>query len=415
MKYGLIGEKLGHSFSKEIHESIADLEYELCEVAPSELEGFMTQRGFSAVNVTIPYKEAVIPYLDVTDTAARDIGAVNTVVNRDGRLYGYNTDFFGMKSLICRLGLDLSGSTVLILGTGGTSKTASAVARELGAANIVKVSRKGGNDAVTYAEAAEKYRDADFIINTTPVGMFPNVDGSAVDLSDYPCLRGVIDAVYNPLRTDLILDATARSIPAEGGLYMLVAQAVRASELFTGDDRHGVTDKIFAKMLSEKENIFLTGMPGVGKTTVGHLLAGKTGREFIDTDEQIIKKTGMTPGEIFSAYGEKHFRDVETEVIRETVLTKSGAVIATGGGVPMKAENVRMMKRCGRIFFLNRPISDIVPTPDRPTALDRAALEQRFAERYERYLSSADVEIDASVGAEGTADAVLKIFGQYTV
>ncbi|MCQ2456656.1 MAG: shikimate kinase, partial [Clostridia bacterium] len=159
----------------------------------------------------------------------------------------------------------------------------------------------------------------------------------------------------------------------------------------------------------------LTGMPGVGKTTVGHLLAEKTGREFIDTDEQIIKKTGMTPGEIFSAYGEKHFRDVETEVIRETVLTKSGAVIATGGGAPMKAENVRMMKRCGRIFFLNRPISDIVPTPDRPTALDRAALEQRFAERYERYLSSADVEIDASVGAEGTADAVLKIFGQYTV
>ncbi|MCQ2456547.1 MAG: shikimate dehydrogenase, partial [Clostridia bacterium] len=292
MKYGLIGEKLGHSFSKEIHESIADLEYELCEVAPSELEGFMTQRGFSAVNVTIPYKEAVIPYLDVTDTAARDIGAVNTVVNRDGRLYGYNTDFFGMKSLICRLGLDLSGSTVLILGTGGTSKTASAVARELGAANIVKVSRKGGNGAVTYAEAAEKYRDADFIINTTPVGMFPNVDGSAVDLSDYPCLRGVIDAVYNPLRTDLILDATARSIPAEGGLYMLVAQAVRASELFTGDDRHGVTDKIFAKMLSKKENIFLTGMPGVGKTTVGHQIEGKTGREFIDTDEQIIKKTG---------------------------------------------------------------------------------------------------------------------------
>ena len=232
MEYGCIAEKLGHSFSKVIHALLGDYSYELCEVKPEDLESFMRGGHFRAINVTIPYKEAVLPYMFRLDEQARTIGAVNTVVNRDGKLWGYNTDFYGMKSMIESRGISLTGKTVAVLGTGGTSRTARAVAKEMGAAGILTVSRTGRGDAITYEELRTRSREIQILINTTPCGMFPNTQGRAVDVEEFPRLEGVVDAVYNPVRPQLVLDAGIRGIPATGGLYMLVAQAVRASEIF---------------------------------------------------------------------------------------------------------------------------------------------------------------------------------------
>lgn len=393
MKYGLIGERLGHSFSREIHAACADYEYELCELAPSELEGFMRAAEFCAVNVTIPYKQAVIPFLHGIDARAEKIGAVNTVVNRGGKLYGYNTDFYGLSELIAHAGIELYGKKVLILGTGGTSKTANAVCSELGAREILTVSRSAGDGVITYGEAKKCHSDADVIINTTPCGMFPNPDGCAIDISNFDRLSGVVDAVYNPLRTDLVLNAKKRGIPAEGGLYMLVSQGVRASRLFVDGEADAPTEKIYAKIRSDKENIVLTGMPASGKTTVGRALALKLGREFYDTDVLIEKKTGKKISDIFAECGEAGFRDIESDVVRHTANTVTGAVIATGGGAILREENVHALKRSGRIYFLDRAIEKLVPTVDRPTASSAEAIRKRHAERYEIYRSCADVRV----------------------
>jgi shikimate dehydrogenase len=273
MRYGLLGEVLGHSFSKSIHNTLGDYPYDLIEVKKDELDAFMRAKDFAGLNVTIPYKESVIPYLDHIDEAAKAIGAVNTIVNRDGKLYGYNTDFYGMARLIYHAKISLAGMKVIILGTGGTSKTAMAVAKSLGAREILIVSRSCGEDVITYEELYESHTDADVLINTTPVGMFPNSDNFPVEIGRFSSLVGVIDAVYNPLRTPLIVEAKKRKIKAEGGLYMLVAQAVRASEIFLNtqyDER--TVDKLWRRMIREKENIVLIGMPASGKSTVGRIL-----------------------------------------------------------------------------------------------------------------------------------------------
>lgn len=408
MKYGCIGEHLKHSFSKEIHNALADYEYEICEIPRDELGAFMESRAFSAINVTIPYKEEVIPYLHYIDGFAKDIGAVNTIVNRDGKLYGYNTDFYGMTQLIHRAGVSLKGKKVAILGTGGTSKTAFAVAKAEGAEKIIKVSRSGRDSAVTYEELYEKHRDTDVIINTTPAGMFPNIFDKAADISAFPDLSGVIDAVYNPLRTPLISDAKAARIPAEGGLYMLVAQAVRASEIFL-DKKYpdGTLDRVFEKTYAEKENVVLIGMPASGKTTVGNLLSKALGREIIDTDDMIVEKAGMPITEIFKKYGEKYFRDLEAECVKEA-SAKSSAVIATGGGVPLREENVNALRQNGKLFFLDRPLEMLIPTDSRPLSSDRAALEKRYNERYGIYCKSCDIRIDASSDAGSVAKKIIE-------
>ena len=288
-RYGIIGKTLTHSFSKEIHERLADYEYERMELSEDELPSFLTERGFAAVNVTMPYKQTVIPYLDEISDVARRIGAVNTLVNRDGKLYGYNTDYDGMKALTMRLNVDLRGKKVLVLGTGGTSKTARAVATDLGAAEVLTVSRKETAEHVSYGQATTLHTDAAVIINTTPCGMYPNTDDTPIDVACFPHLEGVIDVVYNPLRTNLVLDATERGIPAEGGLYMLVVQAVVAAEKFLGVamDR-AKADEVFADLLANKENIVLTGMPGSGKSTVGKQL-NIDGYTFVDTDTEVEK------------------------------------------------------------------------------------------------------------------------------
>ena len=408
MEYGLIGEHLPHSFSKEIHEQLAPYTYDLHELRPDELDGFMKARDFRAINVTIPYKRDVIPYLDEISPSAAEIGAVNTIVNRGGRLSGHNTDMLGMKALLRRIGLDLTGKTVLILGTGGTSHTAQYVAKTMGAGRVVTVSRSGRDGSVTYENAPRLYPDAAVILNTTPAGMFPNVDAQAIDLSLFPALQGVADVVYNPLRTQLVQQAHALGLPAEGGLYMLVGQAVAAVEIFL-DRKLDVCalDKVFGAVYADKESIILTGMPGSGKTTVGRLLAEQLGRSFYDSDDEITSRTGHTPNEIIRADGEAAFRDIERDVIAALSL-QPGCVIATGGGAILREENIRHLRANGRIFFLDRKPDDIMPTDDRPLSSDRAALKQRYEERYPIYIATADAVIPVTGTPEAVAGAIRK-------
>lgn len=388
-KYGCIGKKLTHSFSKEIHARLADYPYELMELAEEEIAPFFAKKDFAAINVTIPYKQTVLPYLDSISPVAERIGAVNTIVNRAGTLYGYNTDYFGMKALIARVGIDLAGKKVLVLGTGGTSRTARVVAADLGAAEILTVSRRKTEDYITYEEAVTVHTDAQVIINTTPAGMYPNCDEKPIDIRFFPNLEGVIDAVYNPLRTNLVLDAQQRGIKAEGGLYMLVMQAVVAVERFLDVSIAKETaDRVFASIYASKENIVLTGMPGSGKSTVGRLLDAD-GFTFVDTDAEVEKKCGCSIRELIADKGEACFRDLETAVIRE-VCAVSGRIIATGGGSVLREENVRCLRQNGKLFFLNADPSRLQATESRPLSDTEEKLKRLYAERMPIYQKTAD-------------------------
>lgn len=408
IEFGLLGEKLGHSFSKDIHALLGDYSYELIEVPREELRSFISERKFSGLNVTIPYKETLIPYLDFLDDKARKIGAVNTIVNRGGKLYGYNTDFYGMEMLFAHAKIDPRGKTVAILGTGGTSKTAFAVMEHLEAKEIFKVSRSGADGALTYEGLYEVADGVDIIINTTPAGMFPDIDGCAVDLSKFKNLSGVIDAVYNPLRTSLIIEAKKRGIRAEGGLYMLVSQAALAAELFCGE-RIGLlkTEKVYRRILRDKENIVLIGMPASGKTTVGRILEKKLRRKAYDSDKLIEKAEKRTISDIFQNEGEATFRNMEADMIR-SLSEKNGIVISTGGGAPLREENVDNLKKNGRLYFIDRPLGQLMPTKSRPLASSAEAIERRFNERYGIYSLAADVRIDADTSAPMTADKIIK-------
>ena len=404
MKYGLIGERLGHSFSKEIHERLG-YDYELCEIAPEALHAFLQARDFVGINVTIPYKRDVIPYLDEIDESAKGIGAVNTIVNRGGRLYGYNTDFYGMERLFSHANIDPCGKKVAVLGSGGTSKTAVAVLKSLGASEIINVSRSGD---VGYDDLYQKHSDVEIIVNTTPVGMYPNIFDRIVDVKHLERLIGVIDAVYNPLSTTIVNDAKSRGIPAESGLYMLVAQAIRASELFLGTSYPAyMTDVIYDGIRAEKENIVLIGMPSSGKSTVGRILAEKIGARFIDTDEVIVERIGMPIKEFFAIHGEESFRAVESEVIRD-LSGEGGLVIATGGGAILREENLFNLRYNGKLLFIDRPLGDLIPTDSRPLSRDRNALEALYNERYPIYNSVSDARIESVGTPSDVADNILE-------
>ena len=404
MEYGLIGMPLGHSYSKELHERIGGYSYELHELRPEELDGFFQERSFRGINVTIPYKQAVIPYLDEISDTARQIGAVNTVVNRGGRLIGYNTDYAGMLALVQHSGITVSGKKVLILGTGGTSKTAYAVMSSLGAAEIRKVSRRGEDGALTYEEAAMNHADADIIVNTTPVGMYPKTEAMPLELSAFPRLSGVLDAVYRPLRTELVMHAREKGIPAEGGLYMLCAQAVRAMELFLDREADpALLESAFRSLQADKENIVLIGMPTCGKTTVGGVLARKTGKTFADTDVQLAEKIGSVPDYI-RAHGEAAFRVSERETVAATAM-ESSQIIATGGGVVLVPENLWSLRKNGRLVFLNRSLSLLKPSPDRPLSSTPEALKALYETRFPLYQAAADL----TVPADGTPDEVAEL------
>ncbi|MBO4830969.1 MAG: shikimate dehydrogenase [Oscillospiraceae bacterium] len=408
MRCGLLGEKLGHSFSREIHGKLGLYDYDLFEVPPEGLDAFMTARDFDGINVTVPYKQAVIPYLDGMSPRAEASGAVNTVVNENGRLWGDNTDIPGLGALIRRMGLDISGKTVLIGGSGGTSLTASAVAESMGAKRSVRMSRSGRGGAMTYEEAYCTYGDAEILINATPAGMYPDTEGCPVDLSRLSNLEGVIDCVYNPLTTRLVLEARERGIKAENGLFMLTVQAVLAAEDFTGERMdEGTAERIYRELCFEKRSIVLTGMPGSGKTTIGTILSRRLGRSFIDTDEEIIRRAGMPVAEIFGRYGEEHFRDLETEVIRE-ISGRQGAVTATGGGAVLRRENQDALKKNGIVVFLDRMPDAILPTEDRPLADDPSKVRRLYEERLPVYRAASDVIADVAGTPERTADAILE-------
>ncbi len=410
MDYGCIARKLGHSFSAEIHKLIGDYDYRLREVPDEELAGFMLRRDFKGINVTIPYKKDVIPYLDGISDTARAIGSVNTVVNRGGKLFGYNTDFAGMKALIAHAGISPAGKTVLVLGTGGTSATAQAVAKSLGAKKVVAVSRRPATGVITYEQAAAEYCNAEIIINTTPVGMFPENYASPIDLTKFPKLEGLADAVFNPLRTELVLSARKLGIKVEGGLYMLVAQAVYASEIFRDVEiPKSEIDRIYAELLKQKENIALVGMPASGKSTLGRLAAERLGREFTDTDSEIVARAGMEIPEIFRTKGEKGFRDIESEVLKD-VVRRSGIVVATGGGAILREENVNALRQNCKVFFLDRDPDWLTPTSDRPTASDREAIRRRYAERYEKYCAAADAVIKPVQDKAENAEIIIREF-----
>ncbi len=406
MKYGLIGEHLSHSFSKVIHEKIGDYVYEIKELPPECVDDFMKERDFCAINVTIPYKETVMKHLDFIDESAKSIGAVNTVVNKNGKLYGYNTDYFGMKSLVNKANIDVEGRKVLIIGMGGTGKTAYTVVKDMGAKEIIFVTRSRYEGACSYDELYQSHTDVQVIFNTSPVGMYPLNDGTPVDLSRFPKLEGIIDVVYNPLKTDLVVEAQKIGIKAEGGLYMLVSQAIKAYEHFMDISANkSLCDTIFKDIITQKRNVVLTGMPSSGKTAVGRQLAKKTGKEFVDTDEEIVKRIGMDIPSYFKAYGEEQFREVECQVIKE-LSKKNSLIIATGGGAILNYNNVRRLKQNGVVFFLDRNLENLTPTEDRPLSSCKADLKKRYDERYPIYKSTADKTVDANKTVNEVADII---------
>lgn len=399
MRYGLIGEKLGHSFSKTIHEQLADYTYDLIPLSREELDGFMKKKEFAALNVTIPYKEAVLPYLDEMDADAKAIGAVNTIVNRQGRLFGYNTDFYGFRYLLENNGIDVCGKKVLVLGKGGAAKAVCAVLRELNAAEILTVYYKAAPRTVSYEECYQMHSDAQVIVNSTPVGMYPHADESPIALSAFPKLEGVADVIYNPLRTRLILEAESLGVKSAGGLEMLVAQAKKAVEIFLGTKLPADSiAKVHASLLRERRNIVLIGMSGCGKTTLGRLAAEKLGETFVDTDAAAVAKIGMPISEYFAKNGEAAFREIETEILKEYSL-QNGLVISTGGGVVKNPDNIRLLKQNGRIIWLKRPAGLLESGNGRPLAPDAKSAARLYQERLPLYTAAAEavVENDASL------------------
>lgn len=410
MEYGCIGEKLTHSFSKEIHALLFDYDYKIKEISKDELCEFMTKKDFKAINVTIPYKQDVIPYLDWISDTAKAIGAVNTIVNRNGKLYGYNTDFSGMTALIKRQGIEIKNKIVLVLGSGGTSKTAVAVANILGARRVIRVSRTAKEDCITYEEAYKNFADAEVIINTTPCGMYPNIIGEPINLDGFPKIEAVVDAIYNPLRSNLVIKAKDKGINATGGLYMLVAQAAVAAELFidTTVSEEKIYD-VYKKIVATKRNIVLAGMPSCGKSTIGKRLAKELNMQFIDTDEQIVKLAGKPISQIFEDLGEDGFRDIESQVIAG-VSAKQNCIIATGGGAVLREQNVTLLKGNGTIYFIDRPLELLITTNDRPLSSNRDDLIKRYNERYDIYCNTADRKIKNDGEIKSVIDTIKEDF-----
>ena len=402
MEYGLLGERLGHSFSPQIHRDLAGYDYQLLPTPPEAVEDLFARRAFQGLNVTIPYKRMVMPLCDEIDPRAAAIGAVNTVVNQNGRLTGYNTDIDGFLYMARRAGVDMTGKKVVILGSGGTSRTARAAAGELGAREIVTVSRHGEDNY----QNLSRHADAQVLVNTTPVGMYPNWGQSPVSLESFPALEGVLDVVYNPLRTALLLQAEERGLPRSCGLPMLVAQAKRAAELFTGqniDDSRA--EAVLHGLRGQLTSIVLIGMPGCGKTTVGRALAGKLGRTFVDLDEEIVRRAGMSIPEIFAREGEAGFRERESALVRE-FGERTGLVVSTGGGVVTRRENYIPLKQNGLLLHLRRDPAAL-PTDGRPLS-QATAPEELWRRRAPLYAAFADGEIDNNGTLAGTLEQIEK-------
>lgn len=404
MRRGLIGEHLGHSYSQRIHETLGGYPYELIEVAPQDLDAWMKNKDFAALNVTIPYKKAVIPYLEELDERARRIGAVNTIVNDHGRLIGKNTDYYGCRFMLEQAGIEIQGRKVILLGNGGAAQAVQAVLEDLGAAAIVKVKRNPSPETLTYEEAYRDHSDAKVIVNTSPVGMFPAQEGIPVELDRFPQLESVADVIYNPHRTRLIVEAQKRGCRTATGLSMLTAQAAEAIEAFIGKP---VAPKSILRMTAElareKMNLVLIGMPGCGKSTIAKKLAEISGRPAVDIDQRIVERIGMPIRDFFAQQGEARFRQIEAEILAEVTL-QTGQIIATGGGIVKDWENVRRLRQSGKVYFLDRSLDQLETDPSRPLSSSREALRQLYDQRIDLYRAACDQQIENNGSADETAN-----------
>lgn len=406
LKCGLLGRKLGHSYSPAIHGMLSDYSYELFEREPEQLEDFLLHGDWNGINVTIPYKKTVLPYCRELSPLAKEIGSVNTIVRRpDGSLFGDNTDAYGFESLVKKSGIDVRGKKALVLGSGGASVTVVAVLKRLGAGSVTVISRSGEDNY----DNIQKHADAKIIVNTTPVGMFPNNSQSAVDLGTFPACEGVLDVVYNPARTALLLQAEQRGIPHAGGLYMLVAQAKRSSEIFTGSSIPDSEIERIEKVLSaQMQNIILIGMPSSGKSTIAAALGEKLGRPVYEADTLIEEEAGMDIPAIFASHGEDYFRQLETQVLRK-LGAMSGAIISTGGGSVTREENYAPLHQNGRMIWLLRD-TDKLDKTGRPISL-RSDLNELYARREPMYARFADLKADNNGSIEDTLAQILEALG----
>ncbi|MBS7314784.1 MAG: shikimate kinase [Clostridiaceae bacterium] len=404
MIYGLLGKTLRHSYSKIIHERMADYTYDLYETPEEGLEALIRRPDMGGFNVTIPYKQTVIPFCDELTPAARAIGSVNTLYHdAAGRLIGDNTDYFGFSYMARRAGISFAGRKVVIFGSGGTSLTARRVAADEGAREVVIVSRSGENNY----DNLDRHADAEILINTTPVGMYPKNEGALIDIARFPQCCGVLDVIYNPLKTNLILAAEDAGIPATGGLPMLVAQAAPAVERFSGRTiREAVIEETLDTLTREVRNLVLVGMPGCGKSSIGRLAAERAGRAFYDTDDMVVEMAGCSIPEIFAAQGETAFRDLEAKAVAQAARERGG-VIATGGGVLLREENRRALRQNSRIVYLDRAL-DALPTDGRPISQTRK-LEDIYRERLPLFTGVSDVTVVNDAAPEVVAARVLEV------
>lgn len=407
---GLIGEKLGHSYSKIIHEMINNDIYNLYSFNITELNDFLLKKEFDFVNVTIPYKQEVIKYLDVISGSAENIGAVNLIINKNGQLFGYNTDYYGFKYLLEENDINPENKNCLILGTGGTSKTVYTVLSDMKAKNIYKVSRKKTENSLysvlTYNEIYDY--DIDIIVNTTPVGMYPNIIESSLDVSRFKNIKAVVDCIYNPARTKILADAEKNNIKAVNGLLMLVYQAVKAHEIaYECSISKEVVMKIYKKLLNDKRNIVLIGMPGCGKSTIGKLLAKKILKEYVDVDENIVMNGKLSIPDIFALHGEEYFRNLEMGEI-EKLSKKFNLIISTGGGVIKNKTNIDNLKANGIIFYIKRDLNNIVLDDNRPLSKNIDDLKKLYNERRNLYEDSCDYIIENNDEISKTLDKIIE-------
>lgn len=403
MKFALIGEKLGHSFSKIIHESCG-LSYDLIQLKKEELVSFFSACSYDGFNVTIPYKKEVMKYLDAIDEKAQLVGSVNTVVRKDGKFYGYNTDVFGLEYLINKQNVTLAGKDVLILGSGGASTTAVAVCKMQKAKSYTVLSRSG---ELNYQNCYERL-NPQIIINTTPVGMFPNDEEMPVDLDRFSSIQAVFDLIYNPIRTNLVSSAKSKGIVAVGGLAMLTSQALKSQEIWLNNEvTSSKIQQITQSLAIQKNNLVLSGMAGCGKTTIGELLSRKLGLQFFDVDREIEKEHALTPAQIIERFGEKKFREIEEQTIK-TLSSSGGKVISLGGGSVLLESNVKRLKRNGIIVYIKRDVEKLVDD-DRPLS-KKFGVKQLFESRKEIYNSTCDVSVENNCDIE---TAVKGVIGNY--
>ncbi len=407
MEYGLIGERLGHSYSPRIHRFFGDYDYQLYPMPIQDVETLLREKRFKGLNVTIPYKQTVLPFCDALSQEVQAIGSANTLVNRDGKLFAYNTDLAGMLSMLDRAGIGLTGKKVVILGSGGTSLTAQAACRVQRARETVVVSRSG---PVTYEDLYANHADAEIILNATPVGMYPKNLVSPIELSRFPKVQGVADVIYNPAKTALLLDAEAAGIPCIDGLWMLVAQAWHAAKLFL--DAEIPEEKVqeaYRAVRKDCLNLVLVGMPGCGKSTQGKRAAELMGKGFVDLDAEIVKRYGPIP-EIFASQGEQGFRAIESEVVKE-FGKESGLVIATGGGAILRPENVRALRQNGKIIWLRRAVEQL-STKGRPLSVNLDRLREMEEIRLPLYRACADAAVDVLDDPVLTTQKILEGFDE---